>query len=128
MKGDMQKIKNTLVCDFKEWKKSIHESVKFVSYATGRDINSLWVETFKLLEKSAKCRLRVRVVNLQRRNPGVVYYNDKLMNRYKLTVIKHDVRLQAIYTYIIKEYHVRGLIFMSNHMMKTSQKIQSASN
>ncbi|QEK12616.1 hypothetical protein FQB35_09915 [Crassaminicella thermophila] len=106
-KEEVQGIRDVIVINPRsEWRKEANRALNAIGRKLG-DFKNPKDESYRALEERAKCKLSIRLKNLQSRalmNGMTKSKVDKLNN---LDVIENDTRLKEIYIAIIKEMAIK---------------------
>lgn len=105
----IQNIKDTLAPTDKAWRKWVMDELNKTAYARGGEYREVREESCKLLEERGRCKLSIRVKNLQDRlrEQGATKTAVNKINR--IDVIEADPRLKEIYSGIIRELSIKHL-------------------
>jgi len=103
----VQAIKEALLPNDKEWRKSINEKINQIAKACDADYYGVRSNSYKLLEKRGACNLSRRVQNLKNRLSESGATKTTIDKACKLDAIEADKRLKEIYSSIVREMVVK---------------------
>jgi len=103
----IQSIKEALLPNDKEWRKSINEKINQVAKACDSDYREVRSSSYKTLEQRGACNLSRRVQNLKNRLSESGATKTTIGNACKLDAIESDKRLKEIYSSIVREMVVK---------------------
>lgn len=108
VKEEVQAIRDVITINPKEqWRKQTNSILNSVGYKTG-EYNKIKEKAYAALEERGKCKLKIRLENLQGRalRQGMAQSNVDKLNH--LDVIANDIRLKEIYIAIVKEIAIKN--------------------
>jgi len=103
----VQAIKEALLPNDKEWRKSINEKLNQVAKACDADYYGVRSSSYKTLEQRGACNLSRRVQNLKNRLSESGATKTTIDKACKLDAIESDKRLKEIYSSIVREMVVK---------------------
>lgn len=104
---EVQAIKDIIVINPKEeWRKQTNNILNQIGFKT-KEYKKVKDEAYKALEDRAKCKLKIRLENLQGRALREGMAPSKVSQLNNLDVIANDVRLKEIYIAIVKEMAIK---------------------
>ncbi len=103
----IQNIKEALLPNDKEWRKSINEKLNQVAKACDADYYGVRSSSYKTLEQRGACNLSRRVQNLKNRLSESGATKTTIDKACKLDAIESDKRLKEIYSSIVREMVVK---------------------
>ena len=107
VKEEVQAIKDIIVINPKEeWRKQTNNILNQIGFKT-KEYKKVKDEAYKALEDRAKCKLKIRLENLQGRALREGMAPSKVSQLNNLDVIANDVRLKEIYIAIVKEMAIK---------------------
>lgn len=108
VKEEVQAIKDIIVINPKEeWRKQTNNILNQIGFKT-KEYKKVKDEAYKALEDRAKCKLKIRLENLQGRALREGMAPSKVSQLNNLDVIANDVRLKEIYINIVKEMAIKN--------------------
>jgi len=103
----VQAIKEALLPNDKEWRKSINEKLNQVVKACNSDHQAVRDQSYQTLERRAGCNLSRRLANLKTRLKESGATKTAIDNARKLDAIEADKKLKEIYSSIVREMVVK---------------------
>lgn len=107
--NQMQKIKDAIACEDKNWRTQINEQMNTIGNVVG-DYSEVKHQSYEILNRRARCNVEQRLKNLQKRMGENGASISQMARINKLDVIEADPRLREIYKGIVKELYIKYVV------------------